>query len=179
LSEQQSGPSFGSKVYLWWWDLQDLQKDGKTPNWKADRAARARLRRADPNDVFMDEAVVDLYRRLYGAGAPFDEKKMSLALRLALVLAHIRKDQKGDFAAALGEGGEQAKLKPLRFKKLLQADENAEIIRGFRRAIALLDKAADVERLANTLLFWEREDTRTRFAFSYFGAGAAAPAFGQ
>lgn len=175
MIESQPASNLADKAYEWWWALQDVLKDGKTRNWKADRAALARLRRADPDDVFVDEAIISLYRKLFGETAAFDEKNMSLAIRVALVLAHARKDEKGDFAAALGEGGPNAKLKPLRFKRLLQVDQNSDMIREFRRAIHLLGNRVDVKNLARILVGWEYENTRTRFAFSYFGKSAASP----
>lgn len=176
MTETDWKPDLKDKALYWWREMQDMLNDGKTPNPGADRAGRARLRRIDPSDVIVDEAIIRLYRRLHGDKAAYDEGKMKPAVRVALVLAHVRSNSRADFAAALGDGGENAKLKPLRFKRLLQAEDEADIIREFRRAVDLLGNEANVRELADILLTWERDATRTRFAFSYFGARAASPA---
>lgn len=156
----------------WWLDLQDTTEDGRV-NPRADRAARARLRRATPSKAITQDAVNRLYRILWGS--VFAPWKMKLTVRIALVLAHVRKQDAKLFGEALGEGGENAVLKPLRFKRLLQAEDEEDIIREFRRAVELLGNAANVRDLARLLLNWPKEQTRTRFAFEYFGAKAAVP----
>lgn len=168
MSTDQWKAEPANKALYWWWDLQDL-RDGQ-PNPLADRAARARLRRADMNDALMDEAVSALYRRMFGSA--YVEGNLRKTARVALVLAHVREDAKGKRLGALfGEGGDDARrFKPLRFKRLLLARTDEEIITEFRRAVQILGKSAPVRELANTLLNWEDDATRTRLAFDYFGA---------
>src|ERR1700735_1481223 len=112
---------------------------------------------------------------------------MDLALRLALVLVHVREDVSTDdngirksFARQLGRANfsdpiEEARLKPLRFQRLLAAPDETEIVQGFRRAVDLAGNKANVRDLAGLLLNWKSEKTRARFAFDYFAAGNAAP----
>lgn len=167
----------------WWRDLQDQTTDGQ-PNRFADRAARARLRRADGPLTAADPAVLRLYRLL--GGEAWNDRRMATAVRLALVLGHVREETRGaeggfvpSFARALGPssfGGEDAVLKPLRLRALLAAREEADVVRRFRRAVALAGGRANVRDLARVLILWDRDATRTRFAFDYFGAGAASPA---
>lgn len=171
MSETEWKPGAADKALYWWRDLQDM-RDGKV-NLLADRAARARLRRASREDALSDEAVTALYRRIWGNA--FVPNRMDLAVRLALVLAHVRREDTRHAGEALGDGGENAVLKPLRFKRLLQAEDSEDIIREFRRAVDLLGNTANVRNLAGLLLNWGDEPTRTRFAFEYFGAKAAVP----
>jgi len=170
----------------WWQDLQDY-KDGK-PNPRADRASRARLRRADRQTAVAEEAVMALYRRLVGEAAHgFSPLELNRAVRLALVLVHVRQDEIADehgnrksFARQLGRTGfddppETARLHPLRFQRLLAARSDEEIIQEFRRAVDLAGNTANVGDLARLLIYWESEKTRIRFAFDYYAAGIATP----
>jgi CRISPR system Cascade subunit CasB len=170
----------------WWQDLQDY-RDGK-PNPRADRASRARLRRADAVAAVAEEAVMALYRRLGGEdGSGFDHGRLKSALRLALVLVHVRQDEAADqhgdrksFARQIGresfgDKAESARLHPLRFQRLLAARSDEEIIQEFRRAVDIAGNKANVRDLAGLLLHWDLEETRTRFAFDYYAAGIAAP----
>jgi CRISPR system Cascade subunit CasB len=186
MSETSPPPiSRSEQARRWWQDLQDY-KDGK-PNPRADRASRARLRRADQGAAVAEEAVMALYRRLGGEEARgFSEPRLKRALRLALVLVHVRQDESADeqgnrksFARQLGrasfEDAESARLHPLRFQRLLAARGDEEVVQEFRRAVDLAGNKANVRDLAAMLLDWEREETRIRFAFDYYAAGTAAP----
>jgi CRISPR system Cascade subunit CasB len=172
VSEAERKKSQPERAALWWFNLQDTTEEGRV-NPRADRAARARLRRAAPGDAMTDDAVNRLYRLLWGA--EFELWKMKRTVRVALVLAHVRGNIPQLFGEALGEGGENAPLKPLRFKRLLQAGDEEDIIREFRRAVDLLGGSANVRNLAELLLNWGTEKTRARFAFEYLGARAAIP----
>lgn len=166
----------------WWRGIQDQRGDG-SPNPRADRASRARLRRAAIEDAVTEEAVLDLYRLLSGPQAGFDPQRLRLAARLALVLAHVREeeteldnDRPKRFARRIGRAAfddpiEEARLKPIRFRRLLAARDEEDIVREFRRAVHLAGRTANIGDLARLLLTWERDGTRTRFAFDYFAAG--------
>ena len=100
---------------------------------------------------------------------------------MAAVLAHIKEDTKpGEggfrrrFAEVLGQG-ERPLMSGLRFKRLLAATEDQDLIIVFRRAVALAGaKNIDVGDVAASLLDWS-ERRRMRWAFDYYGAGIAAP----
>lgn len=172
------------KAHQWWRNLQDTI-DGQ-PNPRADRAARARLKRRDGDDAFAaaDPAVLDLHFRLWGE--VWGERTMRLTLRVALVLVHVREEAKAAegahlerFARAIGPSRleeDDGVLKALRFRALLAARDEADVVRRFRRAVALAGHRANVRDLARVLLDWDFDPTRTRFAFDYFAAGASAPA---
>jgi CRISPR system Cascade subunit CasB len=66
-------------------------------------------------------------------------------------------------------------MSPLRFKRLLDATSDQELLIGFRRAVALAGaKNISVGDIATSLLDWS-ERRRMRWAFDYYGAGIAAP----
>lgn len=174
-------PSRAEIAARWWREMQDNLAPG-TPNPRADRGARARLRRLDGPLAAADPAVIDLYRRW--RGDQFDPDDLRLAVRVASVLAHVREEARHEgghpprFARSLGPsslGGDDGALKLLRFRSLLAAREEEDVIRRFRRAVALVRGPVNVRDLAGVLIGWNHDDTRTRFAFDYFAAGAAAP----
>jgi len=180
-------PSEPDRAWLartWWRALQPYRDDG-TANPTGDRAALARLRRmAEPRDALLEEAVVDLHRRL-GFGRGRAQNTLPMVAVTAMVLAHVRQDGKRSPAQAVGRASfddkefETAAMKPLRFRRLLGAREPAEIAREMRRLVQLADGELDVGALAAAILDWpdpERGDRiRTRWAYDYLAAGAAAP----
>jgi len=66
-------------------------------------------------------------------------------------------------------------MSELRFKRLLSATEDRDLMTSFRRAVALAGgKNIDVGDVAASLLDWS-DRRRMRWAFDYYGAGIAAP----
>lgn len=152
-----SVPGESPRVTADWWKTLSEQN----------RAARARLRRATVSEAACDEATLDLCRRL-GLGWPALPK----VARLACVLAHVRENDPRPFAQAIGRAAagdaDSAALSPLRFRHLLTATEDDDIVRGFRRAVAIAGGRANVRDLFYLLMGWEQDRTRTRFAFDYY-----------
>ncbi len=93
----------------------------------------------------------------------------------AAVLAHVRADVPGTVARTVGPGTldkpETAKLKPLRFRRLMEAEGPDERLTTFRRLVALADGTLPVADLAVSLLDWT-EDRRRRWIYDYWNAGA-------
>lgn len=186
MSDQTKVKKAGEIAAEWWASLQDQR--GGAPNPQADRAARARLRHADKDKALVDPAFFDLHGRLLQAGH-VNNHDFNPSLRLALVLVHVREDERfvegkpswRGFGRAIGAPGfgesDKAPLKPLRFRRLLQTkgDNIDEITRQFRRAVDLAGGKVNVRDLANILFYWS-DETRARLAFDYFAAASAAPA---
>lgn len=180
--ETRAQPSPPEITARWWREMQDTNPNG-TPNPRADRAARARLRRLEGPLAATDPRVVDLYRRL--EGDRFETDKLRVVVRVALVLAHAREEIRGEqgasaprFARSLGPStidADDGVLKALRFRSLLAARDEGDVVRRFRRAVALLGGRANVRDLAAVLLGWDSDRVRMRFAFDYFAAGDAVP----
>jgi CRISPR system Cascade subunit CasB len=174
-------PHWGQIARRWWEMLQNTRKDG-TPNPARDPGALARLRRAATPVVALEEPnVFDLYKKL-GFGRGDVDRRLPRVAAAAAVLAHIRTDaMPGDngfrrrFAEMLGRGGDRPLMSPLRFKRLLTATEDQDLLIAFRRAVALAGgRNIDVGDVAASLLDWS-ERRRMGWAFDYYGAGIAAP----
>jgi CRISPR system Cascade subunit CasB len=155
------------------------------PNPTGDRAALARLRRAGSlAEAMADEATLQLFLGL-GLGAD-DRARLPRVAVVAVVLAQVRDDdgvgEDGRRPAAIRAVGrasfsdaDSARMKPQRFKALLAARTDEELLVGMRRLVALADRRINVGDLAASILLWG-DQVRARWAFEYHNAGAAAPA---
>ena len=162
-------------VVQWWRDLQPYFSDGSR-NPGADRAALARLRRADLLDAMQDPATFALFRAL-------DRRRPSELPSIALcagVIASVREDRPAEHPArTLGlpslDEVQQAVMKPLRFRRLIEADTLEERLLMLRRAVQLAAHKLNVRELAAACLDWS-DGRRQRWIFEYYNAGFAAPA---
>ena len=156
----------------WWRELQPDPAGGR----QGDRAALARLRRcATVSEAMQEVAAIQLFRRV-GATGPGDLPDVALA---AAVLAHVRADAPGTVARTIGpttpEKPETAKMKPLRFRRLMEADGPDERLVAFRRLVMLArENALPVADLATSLLGWS-EQRRRQWIFDYWDAEPTAP----
>jgi hypothetical protein len=70
-------------------------------------------------------------------------------------------------------------LMPLRFRRLLSARTDQEILIAFRRLVALANHTINIPDLVESILDWTDEDrgdqVRTRWAFAYHDAAIGAP----
>jgi CRISPR system Cascade subunit CasB len=192
MTKSSNPTSRGGIALSWWANLQRTRAD-ETPNPNADPAALARMRRVtDSLEVATDEAVLALARRLYPGLRPrahdFDRKLSRIGV-LAVVLAHVRRlpeDERGRRPSVASTVGprkpgkpETAKLSALRFRRLLAARTDQEIMIGFRRLVAISGGAINVADLAESILDWNEgergERVRTRWAYEYYGAAIATP----
>lgn len=163
----------------WWSSLQpEPRQDGRRGG---NPGALARLRRADLSAAAMEEVTFDLFRRLSPVVKLQRELLFERTALIAAVLAHVREhDKSRKVAAAAGEkAGDQFVLHPLRLRRLFAAHTTADCLIVFRRLVALLGQRANVADLAESLFDWpddlRGDKRRTRWAFDYYGAGAAAP----
>lgn len=151
---------------LGWWRA--LQPDPGA-NRPGDRAALARLRRCTTVAEAMLEPSALMLFRAVKATAPGDLPAAGLA---AAVLAHVRQDAPGPSVVRLvGPGSieapETALLKPLRFRRLMEADTPDERLLAFRRLVALAGGALPVRDLSDALLDWA-DWRRTRWVYEYW-----------
>ena len=117
---------------------------------------------------------------LYDANRPGELER---AAALAGVLAHVRESDRRKIATAIGAppGGDakEALLKPTRFRTLMAARTGDELLIGFRRAVAILDRKANIRDLSKVIFGWSDDEAgdrvRTRFAFDFYGARDYAP----
>lgn len=158
----------------WWQDLQPYFQDGRR-NPAGDRAALARLRRADLRVAMEDPATLALFRAL-GRTRPDDLPEVALC---AAVLARVRENDRTARAARQlgappGDPDARGAVSPLRFRRLIEAGSPEERLAVLRRAVALADGRINVRDLAAACLDWTEQRRRT-WIFEYYNAGSAAP----
>lgn len=168
MTDGADEPDYGY-IALQWWRILTGQHLGRKEAGK-DRAARARLRRASPADALCEESTLQLFREL-----KLPRERLTRVATLAVVLAAIREDDaKRSFARRIGrekiDDAQSAQLSTLRFRRLLDAETEEEIVTAFRRAIAIVGFSVNVRDVARTLLFWESEKTKPRLVLDYYGA---------
>ena len=165
-------PDKAATAALVWW--RSLQPDGATPN----RGALARLRRcASATETMQEPAALLLFRRVGGAG-PWELPQVGVA---AAVLAHVRTDSGAGALLAARQLGpdsldtpETAILKPLRFRRLIEATEDDDRLTAFRRMVALAGGRLPVRDLAHGLLFWS-DELKTRWIYHYWNVVRPPP----
>ena len=126
------------------------------------RAALARIRRAStPLEVIQEPEALRLVTRLH----TFSPDRVAI---LAGVLAHVRESPATALTRALGEV-HSAALSETRFRRLLQA-ETHELLERMRRLVKLSKGAANVQHLAEGILYWG-DSVKQRWIFEYYGVG--------
>jgi CRISPR type I-E-associated protein CasB/Cse2 len=166
---------------VWWRNLNGIDKGGKEDRDRADRKARAELRRAgsvasSEGDAinliraFGIERFHALKRSVEAKAAWIDADNVALA---AIALAHVERDSaQGEDTAAqktaglLGEGDPPC-FAEARLKRLIRTDKPAELLPQIVRAVKILGKAAPVGDLGASLLLWGPE-VKKRWAFAYW-----------
>lgn len=159
-----------------WWRLLQPWPDGKG----GDRAALARLRRADtPGVVLLEPAVIRLYGDIRKdlERATLDDRDTEMLAVIAGVLARVRPSEGPSigFATALGQPQDHPVMSPLRFGNLMRAREPEDRMRHLRRAVDLLGgRPFGIPQFAADIFVWD-DDVRRRWIFQYHQEGAAAP----
>jgi CRISPR type I-E-associated protein CasB/Cse2 len=117
-----------------------------------------------------------LYEQLgYQRDRDNDERLVRVGV-LAAVLANVRSEApKGHrFAATLG-AGEQPRMSPHRFRQLLAARADPDLLISFRRAVMLVGaEDINIADVAALILDWS-DITRRNMAFDYYQASNAIP----
>lgn len=135
-------------VLKWWKGLEN------------DRGGRAELRRAhNPTEVVF----VPAYHRLYTEFGLPDKEALACVAGLC---AHVKDHREGKFAEHMTEG-DKPKVSPLRFRRLLAANEREELYHAMIRIIRLLGGKGNVVDLAKTVYWWN-ERTRKQLAYDYY-----------
>jgi CRISPR system Cascade subunit CasB len=159
-------------AHAWWTHLQP-----QPPAHPGNRAALAGLRRcATVAEAMQEHATLSLFRRL-GGTRPEELPQVALA---AAVLAHVRQDAAATHpgrttARQIGpdtlETPDTALMKPLRFRRLMEAESDDDRLTAFRRLAALARGELPVRDLAFALLRWN-DTTRRRWVFDYWNVAA-------
>jgi CRISPR type I-E-associated protein CasB/Cse2 len=175
----QKPATVGDIAKQWWDGLRPERKqDGRR---SGNPGALARLRRADLASAAIEEVTIDLFTALASRSTLSRGTLFERTALVAAVLAHVRANDTRKVAAAAGTkiGDDRRVLNPLRLRRLFAARTPAECLLAFRRLVAILDRQANVDDLAESLLDWPDakygERRRTRWAFDYYGASIAKP----
>jgi len=153
----------GAAARAWWLGLNPPRERGGR-----DRASLAELKRSpEPLDI----AFVPAFRRLRLALGAHAEWALARAAMVAHVLAHVREDDSRAVARALGPqpGADGAPMSEARFRRLLQARDDADLTRRLVRAVKMLKGKANIADLA-VAIWWWNERTQREWAFRYFDA---------
>lgn len=154
----QNDPNAKAVLLKWWAELSKNTGD------------RAQLRRChDATEVALTPVYHRLRTRLASCG-PVSPARLA---NVAGVLAHIRTDDESrTIAQQLGgkkKGSTNARLSGLRFRRLLQVQDDTALYTTFMRAVRILDGTANVPNLADTIYWWN-EQTKYKMASDYYEA---------
>ncbi|MGH0036459.1 MAG: type I-E CRISPR-associated protein Cse2/CasB [Myxococcota bacterium] len=141
---------------------------------------RAALRRASSID---DALMVASTYRLGDMTRPFGLVSSRRVGLLAALLAQIREFDRGvgSLAESLGRSaGDRAQFSETRFRRLLKASDDDDLLRQLRRAIRILDDRVDLASLVEGVRFWsfdpdKRASLRSRWAYDYYSKAPAQP----
>jgi CRISPR system Cascade subunit CasB len=155
------GTAGGNALDSWLWHLNDNH---------GERAAIRRCR--DQQEVALQPSFVRFAVREFGA-KPHDLSRLAMICGLS---AHLKPEAaKTVFASDLALPRQMAKhrgdskspiVSSLRFRRLLQLDRN-HLYRPMVRIIRMLDGAANLYDLADSMYFWG-DHVQRRWAFDYF-----------
>jgi CRISPR type I-E-associated protein CasB/Cse2 len=172
MSDASANERAASAIARAWW-LELNGRDGRP----ADTGARARLRRADPSAALAEERTLILLRRLMtgrAASEPTFERMARRACMLACVLSCVREDEDRAFGRAIGRtaanDAASAPLSAIRFRNLLDAQTDDEIVTALRRAVRMTGGTANVRDLAEHILRFGTDGQRRRLILDYHDA---------
>jgi CRISPR type I-E-associated protein CasB/Cse2 len=181
----------GEHALEWWRYYCDSMRDGHDP------AVRARLRRCDaPVDAAAIPAAVSLARRVGAFAAGADDARVTDALNLARVLAHVKEHDAArtpmraagwkTFAGDRKEsdaGDDRPLLAEARFRRLLTTGPGEEQVTTFVRLIEILGGTVNVAALSGDFLDWSHpwkgDRVRRRWAEEYFAARSGGAGVGE
>ena len=161
-----SGKLDAGSIAAEWWQL--LQDDA---DWGG-RGAVARIRRArSVAELVCEPAVLNLVRRL-------PRSNPGRVAIVAGVLAWVRENRSdASVASAIGRSEFSASDAPVsesRFRRLLRAEGNAELLTSMRRIVRHAGGSLNIGDLARSLLYWN-DRTRERWSYDYYKVGPGDP----
>jgi len=157
------------EALLFWW--------GELDNTRGDRAALRRCH--NPLEVAFTPAFHRLRARLDHFGSVNSDQIDRLAL-IAGVLSHVKENRAGGkekisraFAAQMAasstgsDDGVKATVSGLRFRRLIQIDDDEKLYQEMIRLVRQLGGEVDIASLAQGI-FWWNERTKKEWAFAYY-----------
>lgn len=154
-----------NQIFIWWARLHNDQQVLDRAEWQGNksplpRGVRAELHRCHSvDDVFLTEGFRALWFSLSEEQTRATSNMIAWAT-VAAVLADVRHTSEVPFAAALGSQKDKSGkpyVSELRFSQLQKSADPDAFLRRCRRAVALLDRKANVLSLADNILHWHQE----------------------
>lgn len=153
----------------WWQGLDTTASDHADGNFRSNRGVRAELRRCRTSDEVLLCAgfyqARDLMKR---DGVELNDDKLATVVGL---IVWIEQDNKESRFGRLLRGSGDARFSDLRFRRLIEARDHAELYRRLRPAIDLLGRSVNVEQFAQDVYFWSpktENPVRRRWAEDYY-----------
>ncbi len=146
----------------WWRELTENRSEGADPRPNR-RGERAELRRCrTPDEVLLTEAYHRARGKFTARNIRFSDKQLGAVVGL---LAHVKDHQPVQRYESLGvqmassrKNSDGARLSGLRFRRLLQIDEDDKFYEALRRVVRLLDGKVDVNQLAKDVFYYLADD---------------------
>ena len=142
-----------------------------------DKATLARLRRAaSPEEALREAQTIHLAKKLgFTSNKPdFTEEELQKLMQvgvIAAVLAEVKEHKgKQNNPRTLGpktETDENPSMSSLRFRALLAAKDEVDLLREMRRVVKLLGNKVNVKNLASDIFFWS-DNTRVNWTYHYW-----------
>ncbi|OGW78267.1 MAG: type I-E CRISPR-associated protein Cse2/CasB [Omnitrophica bacterium GWA2_52_8] len=148
--------ALGHALLRWWKWLEN------------DRGGRAELRRAhDLTAVALTGAYQRFYQQMMKAGWPDNAQfwKNERLAAIAGLLAHVKSEDGRTLSLAMSEG-DRPKVSELRFRRLLESPTLDDVFISLRRALPIIGHKANINQLANALLFWG-DNVKKEWAYAY------------
>lgn len=146
----------GKALLEWWRELDN------------DRGTRAALRGAQTAlDVAMEPGFQRIRRRLLDRKLREDRREDDRLPVVIGLLAHLREDHADDFPKRAGEGDRPA-VHPLRYRRIVEAQNVNELFPVMRRALPLVERRVNVLQLAGAVFFWG-DTVRRNWIYDYNG----------
>lgn len=151
-----NNPEIAKALHQWW---DDLEKN------RGDRAALRRC--SNLTEIFF----IPAYHRLYHDLAKHGWSDKVGVAAVAGLAAHVKNDAgKQSFATQMAEskqGGSNARVSGLRFRRLLKIQNRENLYIALTRIVRLLGGTVNLNSLADSAYWWN-EQTRKQWAFDYY-----------
>jgi CRISPR system Cascade subunit CasB len=161
MSKDQTNFQKAISAILEWWTTLHHE-----PHHKADRS---KLKRASSElEVACIPAFHQLRIKLKELNFSSDKSIVYLAILLALVKDNETEARLGAQLANASQEGRSPKMSELRFRKMLECQELADLLPHMRRAIQMLKGKVNIPDLWNVIYFWHKPETKKRLAYAYY-----------
>ena len=155
--EFKPGEEAAEILFNWWKMLNE-----------ADKSGRAQLKRCATIEEIVFIQVYHVLLHKLQIGYRVNRERLAA---MAGIIAHIKFDSPeiavAKLFAAPKTGGKAARLKGLRFRKLLKNKSHEDLFSDLRKGLKIIDSTANVVGLANDVYRWN-DYVKKQWAFDYY-----------